>query len=308
MSLENTAIQSDVDKDVQEVVVGNTERNDALNSITERARQERDKELEENGHAVIDTSGEVKKEEEKIEPEDEVINEVKEVTEEIKPETVRIKVDGEEREVPKDKVYDAGIRAMQKESAADKRLEEATRLLKEAETRYAQVQDKPENPPQQWDDATVAYVLEHGNDEQKAYAVSLLRGRDTATPDDIVRQAEARVMDKIDFRDASQWFLDEYKDIAADPYLFHLASTAEDSLLKNGDTRSRKEIYKAIGDDLRKWKGGMTETKSMEEKKEQKSNIVNLNSASVKKSAPTENKPKTPSEIIEDMRKRRGQR
>lgn len=307
MTLENTAIQSDVDE-VKEIIVGNTERIELLNSITERARQERDKELEENGHAVIDTSGEVKKEEQ-TEPELNIADEEKKIEqEEIKPETVKIKVDGEEREVPKDKVFDAGIRAMQKESAADKRLEEATRLLKEAETKYAQVQEKPESPPQQWDDATVAYALEHGNDEQKAYAVSLLRGRDLATPDDIVKQAEARVMDKIDFRDASQWFLDEYKDIAADPYLFQLASTAEDNLLKSGDTRSRKEIYKAIGDDLRKWKGGITETKSLEEKKEQKSNIVNLNSASVKKSAPVENKPKTTSEIIEDMRKRRGQR
>lgn len=44
-----------------------------------------------------------------------------------------IKVDGEEQKVEKSKVYEAGKRALQKESAADKRLEEATKKTKEAD-------------------------------------------------------------------------------------------------------------------------------------------------------------------------------
>jgi membrane-bound lytic murein transglycosylase B len=45
----------------------------------------------------------------------------------------KLKVDGEEREVPQSKVLEEGRRAMQKELAADKRLEEAALLKKQYE-------------------------------------------------------------------------------------------------------------------------------------------------------------------------------
>jgi len=295
-----------IPKDV-EIVVGNTERNSELERIAERARQERDNEMKDAGHEVIDTSGVEAKQEE---PEPDVKDEKQEDPEakneepEVKVETVKIKVDGEEKEVPRDKIYEAGIRAMQKESSADKRLEEATRLLREAKE-YVQPQAAVDPSPQ-WDDATVAYALEHGDDAQKAYAVNQMRGRDTTTPDELVRQTTQKVLDNVDFKTASDWFLNEYSDIAKDPYLLQLAGSAEDRARANGDNRPRKELYKSIGDELRQWKGGSA-VQSLETKKELKSNIVNLTSASVKKSTPAEAKPKTPSDIIEDMRKRRGQ-
>ena len=311
------ATQQGVDEVVEkEVVIGNVERNNMVADIAERARKERDEELAAAGHEVVDTTG---KAEPKAQGDDNALQqeetkateEVKEEKEGPKPETVKIKVDGEEREVPKDKILDAGIRAMQKESTADKRLEEATRLLREIEQKYAQPQEKPKEPPsQQWDDATVAYALEHGNEEQKAYAISLLRGRGDTTQEDLQKvkqEAVKTVLDTVDFRDASQWFLSEYKDIADDPYLIQLASIAEDKARANGDQRTRKELYKEIGDDLRKWKGGSV-SQSLEDKKEQKSKIINLPSASVKKSTPAEAKPKTATDVIEEMRKARGQR
>ena len=307
----DAAIQQDVSEKKEEVVVGNIERNEMVASIAERARQERDEEIKSNGGEVLDTS---KGEENALQQEDaKTAEEVKEeqevIKEEIKPETVQIKVDGELREVPKEKILDAGIRAMQKESSADKRLEEATRLLREVETKYAKPEEtKKQENPSQWDDATVAYALEHGTEEQKAFAVSQLRGRGIATPEQITQKVEATILDKLDFRDSSQWFLTEYKDIAGDPYLLHLAGVAEDKARAEGDSRPRKELYKEIGENLRKWKGGIATDTSFEAKKEQKSNIVNLPSASVKKSAPEVEKPKTPSDIIEQMRKARGQK
>lgn len=303
MPLETPAIQSDVEKKEEEIVVGNVARNEMIEEIAERTRKERDAERGEEKPEAKEEP-EASKEPEEPETPTEVEEELK--AEDEKPETVKIKVDGEEREVPKDKIYDAGIRAMQKESSADKRLEEATRLLREIEQKYAQPQ-KTETPSQEWDDATVAYALEHGNEEQKAYAVSLLMRRDATTPEQIVENTTKRVLDSVDFRESSQWFLTEYGDIAKDPYLFQLASAAEDKARANGDTRTRKELYKSIGDDLRKWKGGITATESLEKKKEQKSNIVNLPSASMKKKAPEENKPLTTQDVIERMRKARGQ-
>ena len=303
MTLENAAIQTDVDQ--AEPTTGNTVRNEMMQDIAARARQERDEEIKSSGGEVVDTLN--------VDPEGVATEEAKpEVTqeaaqEEAKPETVKIKVDGEEREVPRDKIYDAGIRAMQKESTADKRLEEATRLLREVETKYAKPQAQSDPSPQ-WDDQTVAYALEHGNEEQKAYAVSLLRGRDNTTPDQIVQDTTRRVLDTVDFQESSRKFLSDFSDIAVDPYLMQLAASAEANARSNGDTRPRSELYTSIGNDLRKWKGGVSAQDSLNAKREQKSNIVNLPSASMKKTAPETTKLKTTADIIEDMRKKRGQR
>lgn len=304
-----TAIQKDVENEEKEVVVGNTERDDFVNDMAKRAREERNKEL---GIKADEPEEEEKPEtEDKADeqPEDDSNEDSPEEPEasEDKVETVKIKVDGEEREVPRDKIYDAGIRALQKESSADKRLEEATRLLREIEQKYVKTDKQEESPPQEWDDATIAYALEHGNEEQKAYAVGQLRKRDTTTPDDMIATATQRVLDTVDFRESSQWFMTEYKDVAGDPYLLQLAAMAENKAREQGDKRPRKELYKHIGDELRKWKGGISAPESMEKKKEQKSKIVNLPSASVKKKAPEEKKPPSTADIIENMRKARGQ-
>lgn len=305
-----TAIQQDVEKEVQdEIIVGNQDRIDALADIAARSREERDKELMAEGHEVIDTStsAEENKEETEVKEEDkeDVKEELKEEKQEQKPEIVKIKVDGQEQEVTLDKILDAGKRTLQKESSADKRLEEATRLLREIETKYAQ--PKQESPSQEWDDNTIAEALEHGTTEQKAYAISLIRGRSNATPEQLTDQVASRVLDTVDFRNSAEWFSTEYKDIVDDPYLLQLASMAEDKARAVGDNRSRRELYKEIGDNLRKWKGGTTAPASFEAKKEQKSTIVNLPTASIKKSAPEPQKAKSTSDVIEDMRKARGQ-
>src|SRR5512139_3881041 len=267
---EASAIQQDVEE--KEVIVGNHDRNNMVAEIAERARQERDRELRENGIEPVDTTG---KKEEKAEVETE----------------------------------------QEKESEADRRLEEATRLLREAEERTKKEQEQKaqakqeEAPPQKWDDATIAYALEHGSEEQKAYAVGQLRGRDDSTridPEKIVQYTEQKVLDRVDFLDASKWFVSEYSDIANDPYLLQLAAITEDQLIAQGDTRPRRELYKSIGDDLRKWRGGSAQT--LEQKKEQKATIMNIPSASVKKTGAEEKKPKSTADIIEDMRKARGQR
>lgn len=296
-----TAIQPDVEKE-EVKVTGNIDRINAMADIAARAKEERDKEMRDGGQEVIDTATEVAETATIEEEEPEVPEDKEPEVEEQEPELVEIKVDGEVRKVEKDKILDAGIRTLQKESSADKRLEEATRLLREVQEKLVKPQEAP--PPQEWDDATIAYALEHGDEAQKAYAVRQLRGRDNATP---VEAVEKRILDTLDFRESATWFQAEYKDVVSDPYLLQLAAIAENNARGAGDARPRKELYKAIGDELRKWKGG-NNVQTMEQKKELKSEkVVNLPSASMRKAAPTEQKPKTTADIIEDMRKRRGQ-
>lgn len=305
MSVENTAIQSDVEVKEQEQIV--SPRNALMAEIAAKAKEERDRELAESGHEVIDTSKSPVDEEVKEEKSDEEAPEtldVKEVVEEKKPEPdfVDIKVDGEIRKVEKEKIVDAGIRALQKESTADKRLEEATRLLREVQTKYAAPQT---DSPSQWDDETVEYAIQHGDEQQKAYAEQLKKERQDAIPEQIA----ANVMSQIEAKSAADWFATEFKDIVQDPYLMRLAIEAENDAMKAGDTRPPKERFKQFGETLRAWKGGNATQDGLAQKQEHKAQkVVSLQSASVKKSAPQEPKPKTTNDVIEEMRKARGQR
>jgi hypothetical protein len=54
---------------------------------------------------------------------------------------IKIKVDGQEQEVDESAVLEAGMRTLQKESAADKRLEEATKARDEAERLRKRVEE-----------------------------------------------------------------------------------------------------------------------------------------------------------------------
>ena len=312
MTTADTATPTGVEPEVKDDLPSNP-RSDMIAEIAERTRQERDAEIKATGETPVDTASSVEPET-TAEPETppEPVAETPPVPEKPEPaeELITIKVDGETRQVPKDKIYEAGLRAVQKESSADKRLEEATRLLKEVEQRLAPPPKQDSTPSPEWDDSIIAYALEHGTEEQKTEAVRQLRGRpqQQATPEQIAAFAEARVLDRVDLQNSAQWFAENYKEVVSDPYLLQLAAIKEDQLRKSGDTRSRRELYKEIGDDLMKWKGGAVAAPTLADKREQKATITNLPSASVRKAAPDAQKPKTPSDVIEEMRQKRGQR
>jgi len=303
-----------------------TEREQTMAEITARVRQERDDEIKASGGDVIDTTSATVADPSAAPAPDQPGPAADDATPPAPPaaeatpspppagaapieDLVTIKVDGVMQQVSRDKIYEAGLRAVQKESSADRRLEEATRLLREVEQRIAPppVQNTP--PPQAWDEEIIAYALAHGTEEQKAEAVRQIRGgrQELATPDQIANNVEARILDKVDFQSSAEWFQTAYKDIVSDPYLLQLASLQEDHMRANGDKRPRKELYAEIGDGLRKLKGGGVPVVTLEEKRTQKESITNLPAASARRTTPQAPAPKTPSQIIEEMRTKRGQ-
>ena len=326
MALEN-ATQPGVE--TPEVIEGApvpTEREQTMAEITARVRQERDDEIKASGGDVIDTTSATVADPSAAPAPDQPgpaaddapppAPTAADATPSTPPagaapieDLVTIKVDGVMQQVPREKIYEAGLRAVQKESSADRRLEEATRLLREVEQRIAPqpVQNTP--PPQAWDEEIIAYALAHGTEEQKAEAVRQIRGgrQELATPDQIANNVEARILDKVDFQSSAEWFQTNYKDIVSDPYLLQLASLQEDHMRANGDKRPRKELYAEIGDGLRKLKGGGVPVTTLEEKRTQKESITNLPAASARRTTPQAPAPKTPSQIIEEMRTKRGQ-
>jgi len=225
---------------------------------------------------------------------------------------VKIRVDGVDMEVPVSKIEEAGIRALQKESTADKRLEEATKLLRESQQI---VSGNKEQPPT---DADLLHYAQNGTPEQQFVARNEITRRQQATADSFVQEATRRAVEAVRVEDGAKWFMEEYKDILSDPIIAeHVAkrATEVENRMRAGElTISHRDAYKAIGDETRAWvtklRGGEKTpdaTKTFEAKREQKSNITTLNTASTRKVAPTDQEPESASKVIEQMRRARGQ-
>ncbi len=325
MALENATLPGAETPEVVEGAPVPTEREQTMAEITARVRQERDDEIKASGGDVIDTTSATVADSSAAPAPDQPGPAADDATPPAPPadavpqstpagaapieDLVTIKVDGVMQQVPREKIYEAGLRAVQKESSADRRLEEATRLLREVEQRIAPqpVQNPP--PSQAWDEEIIAYALAHGTEEQKAEAVRQIRGgrQETATPDQIASTVESRILDKVDFQSSAAWFQETYKDIVSDPYLLQIASLQEDHMRANGDTRPRKELYAEIGNGLRKLRGGGAPVETLQEKRDLKASITNLPAASARRTTPQAPAAKTPSQIIEEMRTKRGQ-
>jgi hypothetical protein len=326
MALENATLPGVETPEAIEGAPVPTEREQTMAEITARVRQERDDEIKASGGDVIDTTSATVADPSAAPAPDQPGPVADDATPPAPPaadadpqppqagaapieDLVTIKVDGVMQQVPREKIYEAGLRAVQKESSADRRLEEATRLLREVEQRIAPqpVQNPP--PSQAWDEEIIAYALAHGTEEQKAEAVRQIRGgrQETATPDQIASTVESRILDKVDFQSSAAWFQETYKDIVSDPYLLQIASLQEDHMRANGDTRPRKELYAEIGNGLRKLRGGGAPVETLQEKRDLKASITNLPAASARRTTPQAPAAKTPSQIIEEMRTKRGQ-
>lgn len=211
--------------------------------------------------------------------------------------TRKLKVDGQEVEVEEDKVFEAGVRALQKESAADKRLEEATRLLREAQARAEQPaqQQQPSEDP----DVALAVALQYGDQQAAVNAIKQLKEAGGVKPEQ-QQQVLTQVLAMLDYRDGVSYYQQEYSDLAGDPYCNQLVGEGLRRARALGDKRPTKELLKQFGEELRQWRGV-----TMDDKKARKSEIQEVQSAGGKKPAPQPEKPKSTEETIADMASRR---
>ena len=246
--------------------------------------------------------------------------------------TRKIKVDGEEQEVPEDRIYDAGVRALQKESAADRRLQEATekltraeQLLAAAEKRPAAEPEKSESPPSGSPDADVealAKAIQFGTeDEVKAAVKTMLNrqgpGRSDATPkpEEVVAVVEQR----LEFKSALNQFQTDFKDVWEDPYLRKLAFDEDDRLQKeiiagNREPMNYLERFAEAGKAVREWRdriaqpSGAPKVDIGADKRDRKAAAGSIPSAGGRAApAPAPAAPANPTDIVREMRQARGQ-
>lgn len=239
----------------------------------------------------------------------------------VEPKKTKIKVDGQELEVDDEKIREAGIKALQKESAADKRLEEATRLRAEAEAsilaaRNNERTDPPAGGPtvveKLTDDNFLSAVkaIQYGSEADAMTALkSLIATAATTGQPEGLTVAQANEL--LDFREATKWAHDEYKDVLGDPKLKSLFVTEEKRLRAAGDMRPYREIYTDIGSGLREWRTSLSPTPTptpTPSRLERKATVVNIPTASVRQPAPQPVKEPSPSDIVDKMRTARHQK
>jgi hypothetical protein len=210
----------------------------------------------------------------------------------------KLKIDGEEREVPQSKVLEEGRRAMQKELAADKRLEEAALLKKQYEELLARANQQFTPPPPVEEDLTEAIQNAAFDPEAARKLAQAIRGRDAATPD--VMQL---VREEIQNQHMLDRFKTEFKDIVEDERALTLAASMEAQKRQAGDKRPLYDIWSEVGNDIRTWKAGL----SGQTKQEAKAKLQDINVASARIEQKDTPRPPTMSEVIDRLAKSRGQ-
>jgi hypothetical protein len=248
------------------------------------------------------------------------------------PATVEIVVDGEKKVVPLSEVLDAGKRTYQKEQAADLRLEEATKLLKQAkETKQLPEKDadkieETDAKPKEFSDVRKELVdaIQYGEDEDvdNAFAkmFDLIGGDEKSTTgkEDLKKEIRAEIKaESINDLFSRSPENGGYKDLVDNPKSFMLVYSEINQKLEDGEPNNW-ETYQKAGDEIRKFlgwdkdstpennKNKLSIEDGMEAKREKKRKIDPIDSVSAKtKSSVKEEKEPTPAEVIAEMAKAR---
>jgi hypothetical protein len=207
-----------------------------------------------------------------------------------------IVVDGKPVQVKRDQLIEAGRRTLQKESAADKRLQEATEIWRNAQAYANSLRGQPSSD--------AGFEQSPSSDATNGSG----SGAQQATPD-----PRALVREELWIHDATkaaQRFKEEFKDIAEDPFAARLVATLENERLtlaaqQGTDLGDPWEAYKAHGTKVREWLGKAKPASGpavSQDRIERKRETVTVTGASARMQPPAPPKPLTTSEIIEQQR------
>lgn len=230
---------------------------------------------------------------------------------------VKVKLEGQEEELTLTEV----LRGFQKESVATRRLNEATRLLREAEDKAmaaaggqhgADADDDAADGKKEAAKKAIDALME-GDEEAAAEALAELAGGREATQLPGTNEVAAAVKQQLEVESALTAFQESYGDVLADP---HLASMTNDHLkaeLDGGEHADYASALKAAGNRTRDWlkqigAGGGTATGSTTENNVRvalKEGMEQIPSMSASAGTQAE-QAQTASDIIAEMRAERG--
>lgn len=235
------------------------------------------------------------------------------------PEVFTLKVDGQELQVPKSKVIEAGTRALQKESAADKRLREAAAKEAALEARArdlarmeADLLAKRDQQPEIEPDATGREFADAlFTDENKVAQTITAITKKLNEVSSKVEQVEKIETNKAqaEFQDAVKHYHDTYGDIASDPDLHLVMNNTLRRVAAENPTKSRREVVDLAAQhvmgkfNLRKDEQAQPPANPRKQAKEKMP--APLRTASARVEPPPAPTPKTPAQVLDQMRQKR---
>jgi len=267
--------QEEKDKKAQERSDALSDREKLVEEMADRLEEER------AGDTDIEKETELTPEEEttKQKEADELLakeTEEKEIKTTDEKDTVEIIVDGVKKKVPVSQVTDAGIRALQKESAADVRLEEAVKLLKEAKETIGKKgvgQDSDKKTGEELKQLTkgidkekisqIREAIQFGDEDDAQTALEELIGLVTdarsTVPDNVMTVEKYK---EIETEKTAQEILRKFNlppaqggfsDITDDRYLYAACREDVQIELEKG-TPNTWELYETVGKNIRQWR------------------------------------------------------
>jgi hypothetical protein len=296
-------------------------------AIVQSVNAQRD---EENGveEEVVEETTEVEEVEDVAEELEESNTQDQEVEEsqQEEEELVTIKVDGKEEQVPLSKIKDAGVRTFQKETAADKRLQEISEREKQLQAYTQQIIANQQQPqvqkdasPQidprikQWTEA-----IQFGTEEEAAGAIQqmMASGQSQAAPDinSVLSAVDAKLhtaeMDRFINSPPEQG---GYADIVEDPMTKQMAASQIDARInaryqQTGQlTPATREDYDVVLGGIREWKKQFQPKEQLvntQERTNRKKQADNVNTSSARHQKQEEKEP-TRQDVINGMRGKR---
>jgi hypothetical protein len=218
------------------------------------------------------------------------------------PRMLTIIVDGQPIEVEESRILEAGKRTLQKDHAADRRLQEAAQTKRQAEQLLAQAQRLS--------------IPDAGNTETPSQDASTQPARQQAFDPEALATYVDNQLYMRDAEKAAAKFWKEFPEIASDPFLKGMAIDLENKRLTTAAALGERfgdpaEAYQKHGETIKKWLAERTGTaapavQSMAEKKDAKRTVMAIPAVNAKAPAPAEPKVLTTSQQIEAMRESRG--
>jgi hypothetical protein len=176
-----------------------------------------------------------------------------------------ITVDGVKVKVKGAQILAAGVANLQKNSAADMRLEAATRMLQEASEKLKSVQPSPKKDVEKEtsgdsqpsdEDVALARAIQFGSEEDAVKAIAKLRttGRGQS-PEEVVGFVTGKigpmVSDHLAYTKARDFVVSEYPEVFGNPMLKNLFINEEARMRDvEKDARPYHELYPAIAEGI----------------------------------------------------------
>jgi len=291
-----------------EVKTDDTDKSDDTDADTEA--EEEAEEVEEEDKTV---EGDGEKEEDRAEA--------------IEEEYETLTIDGQKVQKPKNEIYEAGKRALQKDLSADKRLEEATRLLKETQATISArlpqdgvAHQRPLQPvPDKEQQAKIKQLYEklrYGDDDEgEAAMTELLQGR-TATPQiEEILFGVSRYIERERIRTVFTTPPDKggYADIypeegggkCTDPEIWEFFDYKVNQMINRGEP-NELPTYQKAAEEVRKRFSASSSKPSLSDKKEKKRGIDVVKGVKTRSPVPETPKEETHEDILNEHRKARG--